>query len=103
MWRKLRSVYTAVTNRGIPAKILLMKIDLVLGDNESIENIHKNKKVRHVKQVIQKELGCGVNEGDMFPIKNYVHHVEFDVDMDILLLDSLLKMLMCAQKYLESK
>lgn len=80
-----------------------MKIDLVLGDNKSLENIDNNKKVRRVKELVQKKLHCDVKEEDMFPIKNYVKEIEFDVDMDILLLSSLLHMLKCAQNYLENK
>lgn len=80
-----------------------MKVDLVLGKNENLENMDKNKKVRDVKKLIQKKLGCNIKEEDIFPIKNYVQDLEFDVDMDTLLLGSLLHMLTCAQSYLEKK
>jgi hypothetical protein len=74
---------------------------LVLG-NEKIENIHQNDEVRKVKEHIQKKLE-GVKEDNIFPIKNYVNEVEFDVALDVLLLDALQHMLKCAQDYLDTK
>ncbi|XP_014878220.1 interferon-induced protein 44-like [Poecilia latipinna] len=86
--QKMREIKKAASELGIYQLAILTHIDAACGETKNnIRNVYRSTYLEKKMTDFSSSLGIPMNS--IFPVKNYIHEIQLDPNVDVLILDAL--------------